>query len=188
MVVRWRTFPLHPETPEEGQLLEELFRTTPEKIAAMMVHLQTTAEELGLPFGARSKTYNSRLAQELGLWAEDQGKGESFHLAAFHAYFAEGLNLAKMPVLLELAQKAGLPETEAEKILVNRTYKEKVDRDWAESRFKSINAVPTFVMGQHKLVGAQSYQALTGLVTNYGVIARETPAKANKINNLKEER
>jgi predicted DsbA family dithiol-disulfide isomerase len=58
----------------------------------------------------------------------------------------------------------------------------KVDRDWAESRFKSINAVPTFVMGRHRLVGVQSYQALTELVTHYGVIARETPAKANKIN------
>ncbi len=173
MTVRWRAFPLHPETPEEGRLLEELFRTTPEKIAEMMARLRLTAEELHLPFGARNKTYNSRLAQELGLWAEDQGRGEQFHLAAFHAYFAEGLNLAKTPVLLRLARQAGLPEKEAEQILTNRTYREKVDRDWAESRFKSINAVPTFVMGQHKLVGAQSYQAITELVAYYGVTARK---------------
>lgn len=173
MAVRWRAFPLHPETPEEGQLLEELFKTTPEKIAGMMAQLRTTAKELGLPFGTRNKTYNSRLAQELGLWAEDQGKGEPFHLAAFHAYFAEGLNLAKMEILLEVARKGGLPEKEAKEILINRTYKAKVDRDWADSRLTGITGVPTFVMGQHKVVGAQSYQTLTELVTFYGVTTRK---------------
>jgi predicted DsbA family dithiol-disulfide isomerase len=175
VTVRWRTFPLHPETPEDGQLLEELFRTTPEKIAGMIDHLRATAGELGLPFGARSTTYNSRLAQELGLWAEDQGKGAEFHSAVFHAYFADGLNLAKIPVLLALVRKIGLPEKQAEKILTRRAYKEKVDRDWADARFKAINAVPTLVMGQHRLVGAQSYQALTELVTHYGVSKRAKP-------------
>jgi predicted DsbA family dithiol-disulfide isomerase len=182
MTVRWRTFPLHPETPEEGQLLEDLFRTTPEKIAAMIDHLRVTAEELGLPLGARNKTYNSRLAQELGLWAEDQGKGEPFHMEAFRAYFAGGLNLAKLPVLLELARNVGLPEEEAERILTNRAYKDKVDRDWADSRLKSIKAVPTFIMGQHKLIGAQSYEALAELVTHYGVIERKKLAKSNNTN------
>ncbi len=75
----------------------------------MIDHLRITAEELGLPFGPRNKTYNSRLAQELGLWAEDQGKGEPFHMAAFHAYFADGLNLAKMPVLLEARARCRTP-------------------------------------------------------------------------------
>ena len=142
----------------------------------MIAHLRTTAEELGLPFGARNKTYNSRLAQELGLWAEDQAKGEAFHMAAFRAYFADGLNLAKIPVLLALARNVGLPEKDAEQILTSRSYKEKVDRDWADSRFKSINAVPTFVMERHKLVGAQSYEALVELVTQNGATQREKPA------------
>jgi predicted DsbA family dithiol-disulfide isomerase len=138
----------------------------------VIAHLRTTAEELGLPFGARNKTYNSRLAQELGLWAEDQGMGEPFHMAAFHAYFVDGLNLARLPVLLELARNVGLPEKEAKEILTSRSYKEQVDQDWADSRFKAINAVPTFVMLQHKLVGAQSYDALVELVTQYGVLKR----------------
>ncbi len=144
-----------------------MFRTSADKIGAMMANLQTTARELNLPFGPRTTTYNSRLAQELGLWAEDQGKGEPFHIAAFQAYFADGLNIAKIPVLLELARKVGLPEKEAEDVLTNRSYKQKVDRDWADSRFKGINAVPTFIMGHHKLVGAQSYAALVDLVTQH---------------------
>ena len=167
MKVRWRTFPLHPETPEEGQLLADMFRTSPTKIAAMMANLQATAQDLGLAFGPRTTTYNSRMAQELGLWAEDQGKGEAFHLAAFQAYFVDGLNIAKIPVLLELAKDVGLPQQEAQDVLTSRSYKAKVDQDWADSRFKGINAVPTFIMGKHKLVGAQNYTALVDLITNY---------------------
>lgn len=142
----------------------------------MVEHLRTAAGQLGLPFGTRTKTYNSRLAQELGLWAEDKGKGESFHKAAFHAYFADGLNLAKIEVLLDLVKQVGLDEKKAKEILLNRSYKEKVDSDWADSRDKAINAVPTFVMGQHKLVGAQNYETLVELVTYYGVARRQAQA------------
>ncbi len=153
-------------------MLEDLFRTSQERITVMMAQLDTTAKELGLPFGERHKTYNSRLAQELGLWAEDQGKGEAFHLAAFRAYFVDGLNLAKHPVLLEIARNVGLPEKQAEAILLSRAYEAKVDKDWAASRLKSVNAVPTFLMGPHTLVGAQSYETLVKLVTHYGVNKR----------------
>lgn len=95
---------LYPETPEDGQSLGELFRTTAEKIAGMIAHLQATADELKLPFSARVMTYNSRLAQELGKWTMTQGKGDAFHHAAFKAYFADGL---KQLVCLNGAGKRG---------------------------------------------------------------------------------
>jgi predicted DsbA family dithiol-disulfide isomerase len=139
----------------------------------MVAHLQSTAGELGLPFGPRIMTYNSRLAQELGLWAVSLGKGKEFHLAAFKAYFADGLNLCKVTVLLEIIEKLGLPEKEAARILAERSYKDDVDRDWQESRFKGITAVPTFMMGRHKLVGAQNYEALVQLVHLNGAVKRD---------------
>jgi len=171
--VRWRAFPLHPETPEEGVLLEDLFKTSPEKMTGMLEHLRRTADDLGLPFAVRTKTFNSRLAQELGLWAIDKGKGDAFHIAAFKAYFAGGLNLAKRPVLIDLARIVGLPVEEAEETLSNRTYAGKVDKDWVDSKFKGITAVPTFVMGQHKLVGAQNFESLADLVTLYGAARKK---------------
>jgi predicted DsbA family dithiol-disulfide isomerase len=154
-------------------LLSDLFNTTEERIQFMVGELQKTAESLGLPFNARPKTFNSRLAQELGLWAEDQGRGDTFHMAAFHAYFADGVNLAKIPALLAIAAKAGLNTKEAEQVLNNRSYKNNVDLDWADSRFKAVNAIPTFIMGQHKLTGAQSYHVLEELVNEYNVPLRE---------------
>lgn len=159
---------MHPETPQEGRLLEDLFKTRPEKMAGMLEHLQRTADDLGLPFTARTRTYNSRLAQELGLWATDKGKGDAFHMAAFQAYFSGGLNIGNHSVLLDLARNVGLPVEEAEKILYGRIYAEKVDEDWADSKLRGITAVPTFIMGQHKLVGAQKFESLVDLVTLYG--------------------
>ena len=173
MSVRWRAFPLHPETPKEGQLLEDLFKTRPEKIAGMIEHLRRTAEGLGLPFAARTRTYNSRLAQELGLWASDKGCGDAFHTAAFKAYFADGQNLANHQVLLDLVRNVGLPVDEAGEILSGRTYAGKVDRDWADSRFRGITAVPTFIMGENRLVGTQNYENLAELVSLHGTARKK---------------
>ncbi len=138
----------------------------------MVEKLRLTAQELELPFGPRTRTYNSRLAQELGLWAEDQGQGHSFHMAAFRAYFVDGLNIAKQTVLLDLAKQSGLEESAAETVLRERTFAARVDRDWDDSRLMGITAVPTFVMGQHKLVGAQSFENLSALVSHYGAVPR----------------
>lgn len=135
----------------------------------MIAQLQKTAYELGLPFNARPKTYNSRLAQELGLWAEDKGYGDAFHMAAFHAYFGDGINLALKPELLAIAEKVGLNIKEAEQVIEDRSYKQNVDRDWADSRLKSVTAVPTFIMGQHKLTGAQNYEIFEELMALYKV-------------------
>ena len=125
-----------------------------------MSKLRKTADDLGLPFGERKRTYNSRMSQELGLWAESKNKGDAFHNAVFRAYFADGKNIAKVPVLLDLTESAGLPREEAASVLATRAFKAAVDADWVLSREKAITAVPTFVMKQDKLVGAQPYDML----------------------------
>jgi len=131
--------------------------------------LKNKAAELGLPFGERSKTYNSRLAQELGSWAESKNRGDAFHMAAFKAYFVDGKNIAKIPVLLGLAASVGLPREEADAVLSTRAFKDPVDEDWAISKARGITAVPTFVINQDKLVGAQPYETLKEFMAANGV-------------------
>lgn len=168
----WKAFPLHPETPPEGQLLEDLFRTSSEKIQTMVEGLQHTASQLGLDFGTRTRTYNSRLAQELGCWAEEMGRGSDFHHAAFRAYFVDGRNLADHDVLLGLVRQVGLPEGDAQNILVDRAYAPAVDADWQLSRQLGVRAVPTFMIDGQALVGARSYRELSDMVTLAGAAAR----------------
>ena len=158
--VHWIAFPLHPETPEDGITLEELFAGRPIDIKGIQARLKQTADELGLPFGERRKTYNSRLAQELVKWAESKGKGDPFHEAIFRAYFVDGINIGKADELVALAKSVGLPETEARSILELRTFKEAVDSDWLRSHNLGIRAVPTFFVDDRVVVGFPSYELL----------------------------
>jgi predicted DsbA family dithiol-disulfide isomerase len=135
----------------------------------MMARLRQVADELKLPFGERTMTFNSRLAQELGKWAEDQGRGDAFHDAVFRAYFHRGKNIARRPVLLEVCRAVGLDPAAARVVLEERSYRHAVDLDWQRSRQMGIRAVPTFVINGRQLVGAQPYAALESLVLSAGV-------------------
>ncbi len=133
-------------------------------MAQVVAHLKATARELGLDFGDRKMTFNSRLAQEAGLWAQDQGRGHQFHDAAFRAYFVAGRNLARQEVLLDIVETAGLDVREGEQVIRERSFAPAVDRDWSLSRELGIAAAPTFIMGKERIVGARPYPALENLV------------------------
>jgi predicted DsbA family dithiol-disulfide isomerase len=162
--IQWVHFPLHPETPPEGQSLEDLFRGRNVDRKAMHAQMKARMDAEGLPYGERTMTYNSRLAQELGKWADTQPGGEAIHDALFRAYFAEARDISQPAVLLDIARQVGLSVDAAREVLEKRTFKEAVDADWKLSRQYGITGVPTFVAGRHGVVGAQPYEALVQLV------------------------
>lgn len=127
--------------------------------------MKTLMEQEGLPYdSARDMTYNSRLAQELAKWAESRGKGYEIHDPLFRAYFVEVKNLGDREVLADIAKQVGLPPDEAIDVLASRSFKEAVDQDWRRCAELGVTAVPTFVMGDYGLVGAQPYEELERLV------------------------
>ena len=164
MQIRWIHFPLHPETPEEGRSLQELFAGCNVDVGAMQAQMRERMAAEGLPYGERTMTYNSRLAQELGKWADTQPGGEAIHDALFRAYFVDVKNIASPEVLLEVAESVGLPREEAKQVLETRSFKQAVDEDWAKSHQYGVTGVPTFVAGGHGVVGAQPYETLERLV------------------------
>jgi predicted DsbA family dithiol-disulfide isomerase len=130
----------------------------------MHAQMKARMDAEGLPYGERTMTYNSRLAQELGKWADTQPGGEAIHDALFRAYFVEARDISQPAVLLEIAERVGLSPTGAREVIEKRTFKEAVDRDWALSRHYGITGVPTFVAGDRGVVGAQPYEMLERLV------------------------
>jgi predicted DsbA family dithiol-disulfide isomerase len=162
--IQWLAFPLHPETPPEGRTLQDLFAGRPIDIPQMLSHLKQVALDLRLPFGDRHLTYNSRRAQELGKWAEQKGKGDPFHNAVFRAYFAKNDNIYDMDILATIADSIGLDGNDARAVLDSGTFREAVDRDWAQAYKTGITAVPTFVINGQTLVGAQPYIALKNFI------------------------
>ena len=170
--IRWVAFPLHPETPEDGMTLEELFAGKPIDIKKAMTRLKRVADELGLPLGERIKTYNSRLAQELAIWAESEGKGDPFHGAVFRAYFVDGKNIGRVDELVILAKSVGLPEKKARSVLELRIFREAVDSDWERSHARGITGVPTFVVDNKATVGFQPYEDLERFLKSFGIRKR----------------
>ncbi len=164
MKIEWVHFPLHPDTPAEGRLLTDLFAGRKVDLGAMQRDMKARMAAEGLPYGERTRTYNSRLAQELGKWADTQPGGEAIHDALFHAYFVDARDISQPAVLLDIVERLGLPVEAAREVLERRTFKDAVDADWTLSRQYGITGVPTFVAGRYGVVGAQPYEALVQLV------------------------
>lgn len=162
--IEWVHFPLHPDTPAEGRSLADLFAGRNVDRKAMHAQMKARMDAEGLPYGERTMTYNSRLAQELGKWADTQPGGEALHDALFRAYFVEARDISQPAVLLEIAARVGLPVDGARQVLEERTFKAAVDADWELSRRYGVTGVPTFVAGRHGVVGAQPYEVLEQLV------------------------
>jgi predicted DsbA family dithiol-disulfide isomerase len=157
-------FPLHPDTPAEGRSLADLFAGRNVDRKAMHAQMKARMDAEGLPYGERAMTYNSRLAQELGKWADTQPGGEAIHDALFRAYFVEARDISQPSVLLDIARHVGLSADGAREVLEKRTFKDAIDADWKLSREYGITGVPTFVAGGYGVVGAQPYEALEQLV------------------------
>ncbi len=122
----------------------------------------------GLPYGERTMTYNSRLAQELAKWAETQPAGEAIHDAVFRAYFVDNVNIARIDNLVHIADQIGLDTKKARDVLDTRCCQAAVGDDWQRSRQLGITGVPTFVVGDRAVIGAQPYEILENLLLASG--------------------
>ena len=171
--IRRRMFPFRADTPKEGLSLTACFSDDPLVVKERMRNLEEAAESLGLPFVPPEMIYNSRSAQELGVWAESKGKGDAFLKSLYIAYFVDSRNIAKISVLSELAASVGLPAEDVDRVFRAGTYKDPVDRDWALAEQLNILVLPTFLIKGERLVGAQPYHKLQRLLEKAGVEKRK---------------
>ena len=165
--VKWVYFPLHPETPEEGLALKDLFAGRNFDIEAVHTRLKMLMDGEGLAFNPeRTHTYNSRLAQELAK------AFDAVRDALYRAYFVDVKNVGDIEVLVGVAESCGVPAADARRVLTERTFKSAVDADWDRARGYGITGVPCFVAGNQKVVGAQPLEILEQLVVAAGASRR----------------
>ena len=142
------------------------------EMKARQDQMKSLMEQEGLPYGERTHTFNSRLAQEIGAWGDTQEGGNVMHDALYRAYFVNTKNIGDPDVLLEIVEANGLSVNEARKVLEERTFKDVVDEDWSKSRQYGVTGVPTFVAAGHGVVGAQPYDTLEKFLESVGVKER----------------
>lgn len=170
--VIWRAFPLHPDIPAGGLPIDTLFGGNFPLMTEKMQQLEKIAASHGLTLSKRTTISDSRLAQELGKWAQTQGKLEAYHDAVYKAYFADGLDISDESVLLEITDSLHLSREDARSVLQNRRFKQAVDEDWLRSEELNIMVAPTYIFHQDRLAGSQSFEALEKLLQKNGVVRR----------------
>jgi predicted DsbA family dithiol-disulfide isomerase len=171
--VKFVHFPLHPDTPAEGREMAGFYAARGLDPDKMYRDMKARMDAEGLPYGRRTHTYNSRLAQELGKWAETVEGGEAIHDALFRAYFVDSRNIGDPEVLLDIVEKAGLPVEDAREVLASRSFSAEIDADWEKSGRYGVTGVPTYVAGGYGVVGAQPYEVLEQLMKEVGAKLRD---------------
>ncbi len=138
----------------------------------MEERLHRAAAEAGLSFCGPERVYNTRMAQELGVWAAAEGRGDEFHHAVYEAYFGAGKDISNQKVLCDLAESVGLSPDKAIRCMDTRSLESLVDADWQFSKQVDIMVIPTYLVNGKRLVGVQSYRRLSRFLENNGVEKR----------------
>jgi len=163
LAVEWRPFEIHPETPREGALTEEL--PFPKGYLEMaFANVKRLADEDGLQLKFSEKLPNSRLALYISEFARKKGKFEEFHKLVLEAYWLEGKDIGDKNLLLDLAESVGLNKNEIEVYLSTDEPFKVVQKSLKELRTYGINGVPTFLIEDRLIVGAQPYEIFKNLI------------------------
>ena len=157
--MEWKGFEIHPETPAGGTDLASLGF---DKAIAAAIHsqVQKLSEEAGLKLNPLTGISNSRLSLQIAEFAKEKGKFKEYHEAVFRGYWQESIDIGDRKQLFSLAAQVGLDLNELESYLESGKAADKLNQHLQEVREYGINGVPTFVIGNKMVVGAQPYQVL----------------------------
>lgn len=165
--VDWRGFELHPDTPPSGVALAERFG------ASRLPSRRRSIESFALRFGVEGMKEgdwlpNTRWALALAELAREQGRLEEFRHLASEAHWRRGLNLGDARDLASIASEAGLPAGAPEQALAEPRFLTRVEATAAEFERLGATAIPTFFVGDERVVGCQPYATLAAAVDRAG--------------------
>ena len=82
----------------------------------------------------------------------------------FDAYWKEGKDIGNLSLLLDLAESIGLNKNEILSYIETDEPSKNLKDSLLELRKYGINGVPTFIIGDRMIVGAQSYEVFTNVI------------------------
>lgn len=159
--IEWRGFEIHPEVPKEGIPLNMVFQSL--DLNKAIEYMENLGKDVGLVIRC-TMLCNSHLSLKVNEFAKKQGKFREFHLAIFKAYFEENRNIGNINVISDIAQSVGLNKQELEEYLQSDEA-EKILKENSKFAFEhGITGVPTFIIGDSIIVGAQPYDFLKNAI------------------------
>ena len=160
VAIEWHAFELHPAGAPPLSLERQA------RIIAGQPLLQKRArEQYGLEMKPGPVGTNSRPTLVLEKYAQTQGKGAAFHVAAMRAYWEQGKDIGDTAVLRTVAEEVGLNTKDFEQILTSEGFNEQVKADVEMAHEYGLSGVPALIFADHYLVmGAPSYQVLKQVI------------------------
>ena len=169
--IKFHPFELNPNMPEQGQNLREhimeKYGISEQQSADNRARLVEAGEVLGFAFNFTddSRMQNTFKAHQLIHLAAKKGLEEEMKLSLFKAYFTDGKDVNDQKVLVEIADAIGLDEGEVKEVLQNGKYAQAVREEEAIWMQRGIQSVPTFVIGNQGIAGAQEPATLAAFIT-----------------------
>ena len=170
VTIQFHPFELNPNMPQEGQDVREhimeKYGLTPAQSDQNRKQLIDAGASVGFKFdyfdGMRmANTFN---AHQVLHYAAENGKQEALKLRLFAAYLSKRRNVNDIDVLVNEAVSVGLNEQEVSELLANQTYADVVrehENLWLQ---RGIQSVPTFVIGNSGVAGAQDPDTLAQFI------------------------
>lgn len=169
--ILWRSFELDPEaiTNTEVSIYQHLAKRkgwTLEYSKQMHGHVAAMAKDAGLDYNFDNAfPVNSLRAHRLLHLALKRGVQDEFKELLFKAHFTQGKNVDDFAILTELANQAGLSNSEIKEILNSDRFADDVRKDVARAREAGVRGVPYFVFNEHYAVaGAQPPEVLIRII------------------------
>jgi predicted DsbA family dithiol-disulfide isomerase len=166
--VIWRPFLLNPDMTEDGMsrnaYLERKFGNKP-RVERMLTAVATAgaAENIEFNFPRITCTPNSVRSHRLVAYATEHGRQWEVVEAIFAAYFKHGADIGAVPVLLAIAEQAGLPLDGLAALLSAPLAASQSDNTRAHRL--GVNGVPCYIFsGSYAVAGAQEADVLVRLL------------------------
>jgi predicted DsbA family dithiol-disulfide isomerase len=161
--VHQQPFELNPTMPAEGvdavEYMTKKYGMSEQQLAINRARIAERGAAEGFVFGTRERIWNTFDAHRLLFFAGAEGPPGSQNAlkrALLAAYHGEGRNPGAREVLLELAERAGLPVERAREVLDGGELAEHVrqaERFWHEAGIHSVPAV--IIERRHLISGGQ---------------------------------
>jgi predicted DsbA family dithiol-disulfide isomerase len=149
--VRWHTFQLNPDMPQEGIDRETyVTRKFGDRADSIYERVKGVGAEVGIPFAFDqiARQPNTVVAHSLIAMAEPGQAQDHMVEALFKAYFLEGRDLTQAGELLAIAESAGMAREVAQQHLENSTLHSQTMASDAAAREMGISGVPFFIMNR----------------------------------------
>lgn len=167
----WHPYELNPDMPEAG-IDRKTYRSNKfgsweysQQLDAKTVQA-TQNDGIEFRYDLMAVTPNTLKAHRLTGFAAQHGKATEMAERILKAYFTEGLNIAEVEILANLAGEIGLDQEMVKTFLHSDDGTQEVRQSEHQARVRGVRGVPSIQIGQDILSGAQPVEAYLAALQN----------------------